>query len=174
MLSRNELQYMLALQRVPNLGDTSAKKLLQLVGSAEGVFKEKRANLLKIDGIGALKLKDLYSSKILIDVEKELEYIDANAISYSLFNDDSYPERLKHCLDGPLLIFHRGNINLENRRIISVVGTRNITTYGRDFCMELIEKLSPTNPIIVSGFAYGVDITAHKAAIENGLLSKSS
>jgi DNA processing protein len=169
MLSRNELQYMLALQRVPNLGDTSAKKLLQLVGSAEGVFKEKRANLLKIDGIGALKLKDLYSSKILIDVEKELEYIDANAISYSLFNDDSYPERLKHCLDGPLLIFHRGNINLENRRIISVVGTRNITTYGRDFCMELIEKLSPTNPIIVSGFAYGVDITAHKAAIENGL-----
>ena len=60
MLSRNELQYMLALQRVPNLGDTSAKKLLQLVGSAEGVFKEKRANLLKIDGIGALKLKDLY------------------------------------------------------------------------------------------------------------------
>ena len=169
MLSRDELRYTLALQRVPNLGDSSAKKLLQFVGSAEGVFKEKRANLLKIDGIGALKLKDLRASRILIDAERELEYIDANAISYSFFKDDSYPERLKHCLDGPLLIFYKGNVDLENRRVISVVGTRNITTYGRDFCIKLIEELSPTNPIIVSGFAYGVDITAHKAAIDNGL-----
>ena len=169
MLSRDELRYTLALQRVPNLGDTSAKKLLQFVGSAEGVFKEKRRNLLKIDGIGALKLKDLNASRILDDAEREIEYIDANGISYSFFKDGSYPERLKHCLDSPLLIFYRGNINLENRRIISVVGTRNITTYGRDFCIELINELAPTNPIIVSGFAYGVDITAHKAAIDNGL-----
>jgi DNA processing protein len=169
MLSKDELRYTLALQRVPNLGDTSAKKLLQFVGSAEGVFKEKRTNLLKIDGIGALKLKDLNASRILIDVERELEYIVANSISCSFFKDDSYPERLKHCLDGPLLIFYRGNINLENRRIISVVGTRNITTYGRDFCIKLINELAPTNPIIVSGFAYGVDIAAHKAAIDNGL-----
>jgi DNA processing protein len=169
MLSKDELCYTLALQRVPNLGDTSAKKLLQFVGSAEGIFKEKRTNLLKIDGIGALKLKDLNASKILIDAERELEYIDANAISYSFFKDNSYPERLKHCLDGPLLIFYRGNIDLESRRIISVVGTRNITTYGRDFCLKLINELAPTNPIIVSGFAYGVDIAAHKAAIDNGL-----
>ena len=169
MISKDELRYTLALQRVPNLGDTSAKKILQFVGSAEGVFKEKRTNLLKIDGIGALKLKDLNASRIHIDAERELEYIDANAISYSFFKDDSYPERLKHCLDGPLLIFSRGKINLENRRIISVVGTRNVTTYGRDFCIKLIEELAPTNPIIVSGFAYGVDIVAHKAAVDNGL-----
>ena len=169
MLSRDELRYTLALQRVPNLGDSSAKKLLQFVGSAEGVFKEKKTNLLKIDGIGALKLKDLNASKILKDAEREIEYIDTNSISYSFFKDESYPERLKHCLDGPILIFQRGTINLENRRIISIVGTRNITTYGRGFCMKLIEELAPTNPIIVSGFAYGVDIAAHKAAIDNGL-----
>jgi DNA processing protein len=169
MLSRDELLYTLALQRVPNLGDTSAKKILQFVGSAEGVFKEKKRNLLKIDGIGALKLKYLNASRILIDAEREVEYIDANAISYNFFKDDAYPERLKHCLDGPLLIFYRGNINLENRRVISVVGTRNITSYGREFCIKLIEELAPANPVIVSGFAYGVDIVAHRAAVDNGL-----
>tara|TARA_B110000503_G_scaffold91399_1_gene137976 strand:- start:2215 stop:3321 length:1107 start_codon:yes stop_codon:yes gene_type:complete len=169
MLSRDELFHTLALQRVPNLGDASAKKLLQVVGSAEGVFKEKTTTLLKVDGIGRQKLKDLNTSNAFVDAEREMEYIDSNQISCSFFKDDNYPERLKHCLDGPLLLFCRGDINLMSKRIISVVGARNITTYGRDFCVKLINELAPTNPTIVSGFAYGADITAHKAAIENGL-----
>ena len=169
MLSRDELFHTLALQRVPNLGDASAKKLLQVVGSAEGVFKEKKTTLLKVDGIGRQKLKDLNTSNAIVDAEREMEYIDSNQISCSFFKDDNYPERLKHCLDGPLLLFCRGDINLMSKRIISVVGARNITTYGRDFCVKLINELAPTNPTIVSGFAYGADITAHKAAIENGL-----
>ena len=169
MLSRNELLYTLALQRIPYLGDSSAKKLLQSVGSAEGVFKEKIGKLLKIDGIGLLKIKGIGSSSILHDAEKELEYLDQRGISHSFFKDDSYPDKLKHCLDGPILIFHRGNINLENRKIISIVGTRKMTTHGRDFCEKLIHELAPINPIIVSGLAYGVDITAHKAALANNL-----
>lgn len=169
MLSKNELRYTLALQRVPNLGDTSAKKLLQYVGSAEGIFKEKKNNLLKIDGIGALKVKDLCESNLLEEAEDELQYIVTNDISYSYFKDKTYPEKLKHCVDGPILYFHRGNIDLQNRKIISIVGTRKVTSYGSDFCEKLIEELAPVNPVIVSGFAYGVDITAHKAAIESGL-----
>ena len=169
MLSKNELRYMLALQRVPNLGDTSAKKLLQLVGSAEGIFKEKKSNLLKIDGIGALKLKELYAAPLLDAAEKEIEFIEINSISYSFFKDENYPERLKHCLDGPILMFYKGAINLQNRKILSIVGTRNVTTYGTRFCEKLIEELAPINPIIVSGFAYGIDITAHRAAIKHGL-----
>ena len=169
MLSKNELRYVLALQRVPNLGDTSAKKLLQFVGSAEGIFKEKKRNLLKIDGIGYLKLKDLTELGHLDQADEEIQFLEENKISYSFFKDKNYPDRLKHCLDGPILIFHRGNIDLQNRKIISVVGTRRITSYGDSFCEKLIEEIAPTNPIIVSGFAYGVDIAAHKAAISNGL-----
>ena len=169
MLSKNELRYMLALQRVPNLGDTSAKKLLQFVGSAEGIFNEKKSNLLKIDGIGSLKLRELHANVLLDAAEKEIEFIEANSISFSFFKDESYPDKLKHCLDGPILIFHRGTINLQNRKILSIVGTRNVTTYGISFCEKLIEELAPTNPIIVSGFAYGVDITTHRAAINQGL-----
>ncbi|MFT5079336.1 MAG: DNA processing protein [Planctomycetota bacterium] len=169
MLTEQELRYMLALQRVPNLGDTSAKKLLHHVGSAEGVFKEKKATLLKIDGIGGFKLKSLDDKQWLSEADEELRFIKENDIAVTYFKDKNYPERLKHCLDGPILFFQVGNIDLAGKKIISIVGTRKVTSYGVHFCEKLIEELAPLNPIIVSGFAYGVDITAHKAAIANNL-----
>lgn len=160
---------MLALQHVPNLGDTSAKKLLQFVGSAEGIFKEKKSNLLKIEGIGAIKLKDLQSTGLLEEADNELKFIEANGVSWSYFKDKDYPDQLKHCLDGPILFFQKGNIDLGLKRTISIVGTRNVTSYGRNFCEQLIQELAPINPIIISGFAYGVDIVAHKSAMDCGL-----
>lgn len=169
MLSENELRYTLALQRVPNLGDASAKKLLQIVGSAEGIFKEKKQNLLKIDGIGASKLKDLTTHLFLDEAEEEIAYMKENDIRFSYFKDTNYPEKLKHCIDSPILLFQKGNMQLPKQKILSIVGTRKVTTYGKAFCEQLIEALAPLNPIIVSGFAYGVDIVAHKAAMNNGL-----
>jgi len=169
MLSETELLYTLALQRVKNLGDTSAKKLVRVVGSAEGIFKEKKHRLLKIDGIGSLKLKKLSLTEQLPAAEAELHFIQQNKINYRYFLDKEYPERLKHCLDGPILFFETGTIDLKNRKMISIVGTRKVTTYGTSFCQKLIETLAPLNPIIVSGFAYGVDITAHRAAMDTGL-----
>lgn len=164
-----ELHYLLALQNVSNLGDSTAKKLIRHLGSAEAVFKAKKQNLLKIDGIGSIKLKDLNSAEHLRTAEEELRFIEDNNIQYSYFQDKNYPEKLKHCLDGPILLFSRGNIDIQNKRIISIVGTRRITTQGIGFCEKFIEDLSPLNPVIVSGFAYGVDITAQKAAMKNGL-----
>lgn len=169
MLSETELLYTLALQRVKNLGDTSAKKLLRAVGSAEGIFKEKKHQLLKIDGIGSLKLKELSLTEQIPAAEDELQFIQQNNIGYRYFLDATYPEKLKHCIDGPILFFESGTIDLKNRKIISIVGTRKVTTYGTSFCQLLIETLAPLNPVIVSGFAYGVDITAHRAAMDNGL-----
>ena len=169
MLSKNELRYTLALQRIPNLGDISAKKLLRKMGSAEAVFNEKKSNLAKIDGIGLLRLKEINLKKQLEEADSELEFIEKNNIEISYFKDKNYPEKLKHCLDGPLLFFHRGNIDLVGKKIISIVGARKITTYGNAFCQNLIEEIAPLKPVIVSGLAYGVDICAHKASIENNL-----
>ena len=169
MLSENELRYTLALQRVPNLGDITAKKLLKIIGSAEGIFKEKKSNLLKIDGIGLFKLKEL-SEKIQLDeADSEIQFIRENTIDYCYFQDKAYPENLKNCIDGPILFFQKGNIDIQNKKLISIVGTRNITSYGKSFCRKLVEDLAPLNPVIVSGLAYGVDITAHRSALENGL-----
>lgn len=169
MLSKTELLYTLALQRVPKLGDASVKKLIRTVGSAEAVFKERKVNLAQINGIGRFKLNELHETPHLKAAEKELRSIEEANINYWHFLDAHYPAKLKSCIDGPVLLFHSGNIALKEQKILSVVGTRKMTSYGRYFCEQLIEELAPVNPVIVSGFAYGIDITAHKLAINNNL-----
>ncbi len=164
-----ELIAILALQKAKGVGDIIAKKLIAHCGSAQNVLAEKKGILEKINGIGSMTIRFLYDTKNRIAAEKELSYIQKNNIEVSYFQDDTYPSRLKHCIDGPILLFQDGNISLQNPRVISIVGTRNMTLYGRDFVHQFIEELTPYNPIIVSGFAYGVDIAAHKSAIKNKL-----
>jgi len=168
-MTDNDLIYALALQHVSKIGDITAKKLISYCGSAEAVLKEKPQNLLKIEGIGSIVISDLFGSHHLKAAEEELNYINNNQVSCLYFTDESYPEKLKHCIDSPILLFQSGQINLKQQHIISVVGARKITTQGIRFCEDLIEQLSVFNPVIVSGFAYGTDITAQKAAIKNNL-----
>ena len=168
-MTEHNLLYVLALQNVARIGDITAKKLINNCGSAEGVFKEKKSNLLKIDGIGTTTISDVFSTYHFEEAEKELKYIKDNDIKCLYFMDENYPEKLKHCIDGPILLFQSGEINLKKQRIISIVGTRKITTYGTAFCEQLVEQLAPFNPVIVSGFAYGTDITAQKAALKHNL-----
>lgn len=168
-MDSSELINILALQHIPNLGDNTAKKLLRHFGSAEAIFKEKKQNLLKINGIGESRIQDLHKSDHFKAAENELKFIENNNIGYSYFQDKDYPDKLKHCFDGPILLFKRGNIDLHQKKIISIVGTRRISSHGTSFCEELIEELSPLDPVIISGFAYGVDITAQKAAVKHGL-----
>ncbi|GAA4272212.1 DNA-processing protein DprA [Aquimarina gracilis] len=160
---------LLTLKKTANLGDSSIKKLIREVGSAQDVLKEKASNLLKIDGIGTTKIKDLHNPDHQKAVENELKFIEENGIKYWAYDQTDYPEKLKHCIDGPVVLFGRGNIDLKNQKIVSIVGTRQVTSYGTQFCEELIETLAPINPVIVSGFAYGVDITAQRTAVKHGL-----
>ena len=168
-MSEQDLFYLLALLRVEGVGDIMAKKLLSNFGNAEEIFKTKINQISAIDGVGSVLLKNLKDKTVFEKANQELEFINKNNIQVSFFKDENYPERLKHCIDAPVLIFSGGNINLANKRIISIVGTRQITSYGVEFCKKLIEDLSPLDPIIVSGFAYGVDIVAHQLAMENKL-----
>ncbi|GAL78447.1 rossmann fold nucleotide-binding protein Smf possibly [Algibacter lectus] len=168
-MTENDLLYALALQHVPNIGDITAKRLISHCGSAEAVLKEKRTNLLKIDGVGQVILEGLAKPHHLKEAEKEMRFIEENNIKVSYFENIDYPEKLKHCIDGPILLFQSGNIDLKKQHLISIVGARKITTNGIAFCEKLVETLKPYNPVIISGFAYGTDITAHKAAIKHGL-----
>jgi len=168
-MTENDLLYTLALQHVPNIGDITSKRLISHCGSAEAVLTEKKQNLLKIDGIGRVTISDLFKSHHLKEAEKELVFIKENNIQVSYFQDNNYPEKLKHCIDSPILLFQTGQINLNKPHIISIVGARKITTNGVAFCERLVEQLAPYNPIIISGFAYGTDIMAHKAAMNHNL-----
>lgn len=169
MISETELKYLLALQRTPNLGDISIKKILSRVGSAKAIYLEKKSTLAKIEGIGTFRLEQLNWRDQLLEAEKELNFIQKNNINCLYFQDVHYPDKLKHCIDGPVLLFSKGNIDLKGKKIISVVGTRQATVYGKVFCETLIDELAPLNPVIVSGLAYGIDIYAHKAALKNNL-----
>lgn len=168
-MKKEKLLAILRLQKSKAVGDIIAKKLIVNVGDVEQIFKEKSFKLEKINGIGAHVIKHLFNEDNLKRAEKELHYIIKNNIEYSYFLEDDYPKNLQNCIDSPILIFKDGNINLSNRKIISIVGTRNMSSYGRDFTNNLIELLAEHNPIIVSGFAYGVDICAHRSAVKNGL-----
>ena len=165
----NELLHTLALLKVEGIGDVVAKKLIKQCGSATAVFQTSKKAFVAIDGIGDYLYKNLQEKKIFNLAENELRFIENEQISYTTFEDDSYPERLKHCADGPTVLFQSGAINLQNKRVINIVGTRQISPYGVAFTNTLLEDLAPLNPIIVSGFAYGVDIYAHQIAMECGL-----
>ncbi|WP_304199929.1 DNA-processing protein DprA [Flavobacterium alvei] len=168
-MTEQELFHLLALQQVEGVGDIVAKKLITHCGSAAEVFKTKSSQLASIDGIGSVLLKNLKDKTVFEKAEKELKFIKSNEIDVAYFQDENYPDRLKHCIDGPVLLFTSGNIDLKNKKIISIVGTRKITSYGMEFCRKLIEDLAPLDPVIVSGFAYGVDIFAHQLAMEHDL-----
>ena len=104
--------------------------------------------------MGSFKLKEI-SKKIQLDeADEEMRFIEENKLDWLYFEDNLYPERLKYCIDGPILYFQKGNIDLQKNKIISIVGARKITNYGKVFCEKLIEELAPINPIIISGFAY--------------------
>ena len=168
-MTEPEIIAALRLQNIPNIGDVTAKKLIAHCGSPTAIFEDKPHHLLKIDGIGKVTLKGLHDAQYLEEAQQEIEFLSKENIEVSYFMDDTYPERLKHCLDGPILLFQRGNIDLKQQKIISVVGTRNVTSYGSSFAQQFIAELAPLNPIIVSGLAYGVDIKVQKAAMDHGL-----
>jgi DNA processing protein len=166
---RDELIAVLRLQNIPNIGDVTAKKLIAHCGSPAAIFQDRKQRLQKIDGVGSRVLRHLMDKAHLEAAERELEYIGKYDIEYTYFMDKDYPSYLKHCVDSPVLLFKKGKIDLEGKKIISVVGTRNITSYGMSFCEAFIEEIAPLDPVIVSGFAYGVDICIQKAAIKHGL-----
>jgi len=129
-----KLLALLALKKVPHLGDSSIKKLIREVGSAEGVFAEKVGNLLKIEGIGAIKVQGLHNAQHYHQAEEEYRFIEDNGIKWQTYDAFDYPERLKHCIDAPVVLFSRGNIDIQSKRVISIVGTRKVTSYGVQFC----------------------------------------
>lgn len=164
-----ELLHALALLKVDGIGDVVAKKLINHCGSAQDVFLSKKKALLAIDGVGEILYKKLQDKKVFQLAENEIRFIEKENIFYSYYLNKTYPERLKHCIDSPVILFQTGNFDFQNRKMISIVGTRQITPYGTEFTKKLIADLAPLNPIIVSGFAYGVDIVAHQVAMENNL-----
>lgn len=168
-MQNNLLKYRIGLTLISGIGGVNGKRLLAFCGSAKAVFNEKRSALLKIPGIGEQTVNSIISHNVLSRAEKEVEYIERNNIKPVFFTDEAYPHRLINCEDGPLLLYYKGNSNLNHQRILGVVGTRTATPYGIDFCEKLMEDLALVDVLIISGLAYGIDSCAHRSALKNKL-----
>jgi DNA processing protein len=163
------LLYQIGLTLLPGVGDVLGKKLVAYCGGVEAVFKQKRKALEKIPGIGQKLVNSILSQNVLNRADEEIKFIENHNITPLFYLDKHYPDMLKHCVDSPILLYFKGNTGFNVPRIISIVGTRNITEYGKEVCEKIIRGLAEYNPLIVSGLAYGVDTCAHRAAIDNQL-----
>ncbi len=170
-MTENALKYKIGIGLIPKIGPVLTRRLISYCGSVEAVFLERKSNLGKIPGIGE-KLAELIidnKSNVLKLAEEEIRYIDKNGITALFYLDAAYPERLRHCEDAPVVLFMRGNTNFNRPKVLSIVGTRNPTDYGKEICKKLVEYLALNHPdiLIVSGLAYGIDICAHRSALKN-------
>ena len=163
----SEKIYQIALTLVPKVGDVAAKKLIAYCGGAEAVFKESKRALLLIPGIGPAIANSIVSQDLLSAAEFELKFMEQNDIKPIYFMDSDYSFRLKQCGDAPIMLYTKGAINLNEKKNISIVGTRKSTDYGKKMTEQIIEGLSDLKDIVVvSGLAYGIDIAAHKACLK--------
>ncbi len=167
----DELKYQIALTMAQDIGPVTARKLIKELGSARAVLKAPPESLMKIKGIGKVLSESFQSTLLMQKAEKEIEFMLRHSINALFYKDENYPSRLNECVDGPVLLYARGEKGLHAQKILSVVGTRRATSYGRNTCMEIIKGLSTmvSDLVIVSGLAYGIDVIAHRAALECGI-----
>jgi len=166
----SEKIYQIALTLVPKVGDVAAKKLIAYCGGAEAVFKESRQSLMMIPGIGLAIANSIVSQDLLSAAEFELRFMEQNDVKPIYFMDDDYPFRLKQCVDAPIMLYVKGDVNLNAKRIVSIVGTRKATAYGRDLTDKIVKGLSHLDDmLIISGLAYGIDVAAHKSCLKYGV-----
>lgn len=154
---------------IPGIGDVQGKKLVAYCGGPEAIFREKKKNLVKIPGIGEAMAASILRRDIFKKAEDELRFIRQYQISAFFYLERGYPERLKHCEDGPMMLYFKGLANLSQKRILSIVGTRRPTDYGKAMCEQIVREFSDMGVMVVSGLAYGVDTIAHRAALAAGL-----
>lgn len=164
-----EKTYQLALVSTPHVGAQTAKTLIRYCGDAQSVFESTPKQLKKIPGIGDQIIAHLHHPEKLERAEKTWCDMQREGIRMLFFTESEYPDRLRPYFDCPAALFVQGKANLQANRIISIVGTRKPTPYGLSVCRKLIEELRPFSPVILSGLAYGIDICAHRAALDSGL-----
>ncbi|WP_430973251.1 DNA-processing protein DprA [Sunxiuqinia rutila] len=162
-----QLKYQIALSLIPGIGCANAKRLMASLGGIPEIFKASKKQLLKVPNIGELKALKILESDVLGRAEAEISFIEKNHIQHAFYWDDHYPVRLKRCVDAPLMLYWKGNVNFNAEKIVAMVGTRNATSYGRAFCEELVEAMAQRGGYtVVSGLAYGIDVAAHKACLK--------
>jgi DNA processing protein len=159
-------KYLIALTRIPGVGAVLARTLLSHFGTAEAIFNASYKHLLHVEGIGPQLARNIRQFDEFDDCIAELAFAEAHGIQLLVLGTENYPKRLSYCYDAPLVLFYKGNANLNAQKIVSVVGTRNATAHGKLICDELVKGLAEYGALVVSGLAYGIDAAVHKSCVK--------
>jgi DNA processing protein len=166
---QQETLYQIALTLVPNIGPLHARLLIEKFETAGAVFKASRKDLEAVEGLGSRKATEILKFTDFKQAENELDFLARYDIVPLFITQPAYPQRLLHCFDAPTVLYYKGRADLNASRIVSVIGTRMNTDYGRTVTEKLTEELAPYNVTILSGLAFGIDAIAHKAALQHNL-----
>ena len=162
---------MMALHLLSGVGDVLLKQLVSYCGSATDVFRQSSHRLDQIPGIGPGTTKAIRKGQTFEEARRILEKAAKEETAVYFYTDKNYPQRLRLIEDAPAVLFVKGNINLNHKKTVGIVGTREATAYGRDQVEKIVEELLPHQPLILSGLAYGIDIHAHKMALKHNLMT---
>jgi len=157
----------IALTLIKGVGHVTAKNLLATFGEADSIFKASKEALMQVPGVGAGIAAQILETDALEEASRQLRFLEKHKIETLFFKDDNYPRRLRECPDAPIILYYKGTADLNHARIVSIVGTRRATEYGKMLCRQLAETLRSYNVLVVSGLAYGIDIAAHKESLAN-------
>ena len=160
-----ELLYKVAITLIPNVGPVTTRNLVSYCGGVKPVFEARKRELLKVPGVGSLIADNIVNQDVLGRAEEELNFLESHGIQALFYLDEGYPSRLRNCADSPAMLYYKGSANLNAGRIVAIVGTRKPSVHGIHTCEELVEGLKPYGALIVSGLAYGIDITAHRKCL---------
>ncbi len=159
------LTYQIALTKIPMVGLWTARLLIEACGSAEAVFSENKKTLTKIPRISPAIAKNILEADPESLSAPDLSFINEHNITPLFFTDPDYPSRLKPFSDSPMILYYKGKANLNADRIVAIVGTRTPTDQGKICCHEIVEGLAKYNVLVISGLAYGIDVTAHQKCL---------
>lgn len=165
----SDLLYKIALTKIPKAGPVNARQIVAWCGGVKEVFQTPKKELLKIPGIGKTMADHILNKNALIQAEEELIFIENNKIETFFYLDKNFPQRLVHFSDAPLLLYYKGNMDLNHSRTVGIVGTRKPSEQGKAICEDIIEGLKDYNVAVISGLAYGIDVTAHRKCLELGI-----
>lgn len=167
---QEDLMYKLALKEADGIGGVLFRHLIGYFGSAKDVLESPEGKLLKTPGIGPGTISSIKKArKGLQAAEKLMEDSVKKNFQIISFQDENYPQRFKGLYDAPPIIFCQGSKDLNYSRTVGIVGTRKATDYGKEITEKIVAELAEYDVAVISGLAYGIDVTAHKAALKNNL-----
>lgn len=171
MNPEEEQLYGIALTMIPGVGHIGAKRLMDGMHSAADVFRLRKEIPGRMPEVSERIVQALDCPEAIARAEREMEFIARNRIRCLTLNDEDYPSRLRECEDAPVVLFYKGEADLNALRVINLVGTRHAGDYGKGLCDAFLSDLKALCPdvLVVSGLAYGIDIHAHRAALANQL-----